>query len=138
MNFLHRKQYLLELFPNKEYKNQSGLIFSCLLSIFYNFLDICKIYLFIGACPNNCNNFKFIKSISKNELLSKIKYKCKNCNEEVFNDNIKTHLESNCKKKIERTKTLGELYKTKKALEKLSPEEMKEIDKNLINHFTGK
>ena len=48
------------------------------------------------------------------------------------------HLESNCKKKIERTKTLGELYKTKKALEKLSSEEMKEIDKNTINHFTGK
>ena len=95
-------------------------------------------YINIGECPNNCDNSKFIKSISKNELLSKIKYKCKNCNEEVFNDSIKTHLESNCKKKIERTKTLGELYKTKKTLEKLSAEEMKEIDKKVINHFTGK
>ena len=95
-------------------------------------------YINLETCPKNCKNCKFFRSITKNELLSKIKYKCKNCNEEVFNDGIKTHLESNCKKKYEKIKTLGELYQTKKSLEILSPEEMKGIDKRKINHFTSK
>ena len=90
------------------------------------------------TCPNKCINCNFYRSISKNEIISKIKYKCKNCNEEVCNDSIKTHLESNCKKDCKRTKTLGELYTNKKTLEKLSKEEMKKIDKAIINHFTSK
>ena len=69
------------------------------------------------TCPNKCINCNFYKSISKNEIISKIKYKCKNC---------------------KRTKTLGELYTNKKTLEKLSKEEMKKIDKAIINHFTSK
>lgn len=88
-------------------------------------------------CPN-CKNNKFSKSILKNELLSKIKYKCKNCKEEVENDNIKAHLESNCEKKEDKEKTLAEEYKTKKALIKLSPKEMAKIDKKTVNHFTSK
>ena len=93
-------------------------------------------YLKDKICPNNCKNAKFVKSITKNEMLSKILYKCKNCSNEVKQSDINAHLESNCKK--ERTKTLSELYQTKKEIIKLSPEEMSKIDKNTINHFTSK
>ncbi len=90
-------------------------------------------------CPNNCKNNKFSKSILKNELLSKIKYKCKNCKEEVEKNNIKAHLELNCQKKDDKKeKTLAQIFQTKKTLTKLSPKEMAKIDKKTINHFTSK
>lgn len=87
-------------------------------------------YLSGKVCPNKCHNNKFSKSISKNELLSKIKYKCKNCKKEVMQSDINSHLESNCQPKtqIERKKTLA----------KLSKDEMREIEKEKINHFTSK
>ena len=91
-----------------------------------------------NACPNNCINFKFVKSINKNELLSKIKYKCKNCSKEVNRNDIKSHLESNCEKTIEKTKTLSEIYQTKKRITKLSPKEMMDVNKSKIKHFTSK
>ena len=84
----------------------------------------------ITSCPNKCNKNKFSKSISKNELLSKIKYKCKNCKEDIFQINIPAHLESNCQPKIKEL--------NKKSLIRLSPIEMKSIDKDNINHFTSK
>ena len=95
-------------------------------------------YLKGKICPNNCKNIKFVKSISKNEMLSKIVYKCKNCSKEVMQNDINEHLQSNCHPLMERTKTLGELYTTKKEIIKLSPEEMSKIDKSTINHFTSK
>ena len=81
-------------------------------------------------CPNNCLNSKFSKSISKNELLSKIKFKCKNCEEDILQSDINVHLESNCHPKVKN--------KRKKTLIKLSKEEMKDINKNDINRFTSK
>ena len=89
-----------------------------------------------NICPYNCQNAKFIRSIQKNELLSKMKYKCKNCGEEVMQSDINTHLNSNCKPKKEQT--LAEIYQNKKKLFKLTPEEMSEVDKNKINRFTSK
>ena len=95
-------------------------------------------YIKNNICPKNCKKIKFSKSISKNELLSKLKYKCKNCQEEVIQSNIKAHLESNCEKKEEKVKTLSETFLQKKALVKLTPKEMRNIDKEKINHFTSK
>jgi len=92
------------------------------------------------SCPNkdNCKSNKFVKSINKNELISKIKYKCKNCSEEVMRCNINSHLESDCEPKLQQSQTLLEQYQTKKRLVKLSSKEMGEIDKSKINHFTSK
>ena len=95
-------------------------------------------YLNKNTCPNKCQNCKYSKSIIKNEMLSKIIYKCKNCSKEVVQSDINMHLESNCQPNLEKTKTLAELYQTKKEITKLSPEEMSQIDKNTINHFTSK
>ena len=93
-----------------------------------------------NKCPKNCVNNKLSKCVSKNEMLSKIKYKCKNCSEEVSQSGIKAHLDSNCKhkKEIERTKSLSEIFQTKKELKKLSKEEMKKYNNNEIKHFTSK
>ena len=95
-------------------------------------------YLKKKICPNKCQNIKFSKSITKNEMLSKITYKCKNCSKEVIQNDIKAHLESNCHPYLEKTKTLAEIYQSKKEIIKLSEEEMSKIDKRKINHFTSK
>ena len=89
-------------------------------------------------CPNNCQNINFKTSILKNELLSGIKYRCKNCSEEVMQKDINAHLKSNCTRKFKRSLSLAEIYQTKRKFTQLSSEEMSEIDKNKINHFTSK
>jgi len=95
-------------------------------------------YSNLKRCPNDNKNTKFTHCIQKNDLLSKLKYRCKNCLKEVAQTDIQSHLKSNCKANthIERQKTLSEMIQTKKELIKLSKKEMenKKIDKTL----TGK
>ena len=95
-------------------------------------------YSQLKICPSQNQDTKFIRCIAKNELLSKIKYRCKNCKKEVIQTDIKAHLESNCKysEEIERVKTLAEEIQTKKELIKLSKEEME--GKNIDNTLTSK
>lgn len=78
-------------------------------------------------CPNEDIEYK--ESKIKNQLLSTLKYKCNNCLEEVIQSDIKAHLESNCEK-IERTKTLGEIFTTKKELIRIPPEIIEKKMKN--------
>ena len=77
----------------------------------------------------SCNEKKieYKENISKNELLSKISYKCKNCFQEVFKSDIDYHLSINCQhKEKEEVKTLKELYETKKELTRIGLEELKQ------------
>ena len=93
-------------------------------------------YSNLKICPKDNAYTEFKHSIFKNELLSKLKYKCKNCKKEVIKDEIKSHLEENCKYvELEREKTLAEIIKTKKELIKLSKEEM--ANKKVDNSFTS-
>ena len=74
-------------------------------------------YSNMKKCPNDNKESEFKHSIMINEMLSKLKYKCKNCKKEVIKDEIKSHLEENCKYvELEREKTLAEIIKTKKEL----------------------
>ena len=95
-------------------------------------------YSNLERCPNDNKNTKFSHCIQKNDLLSKLKYRCKNCLKEVVQTDIQFHLKSNCKTntEMERERTLSEIIQTKKELIKLSKKEMenKKIDKTL----TGK
>ena len=95
-------------------------------------------YSNLKRCPNDSKNTKFSHCIQKNDLLSKLKYRCKNCLKEVVQTDIQSHLKSNCKTntEMERERTLSEIIQTKKELIKLSKKEMenKKIDKTL----TGK
>ena len=93
-------------------------------------------YSNLKKCPKENIETEFKHSIIKSEMLSKLKYKCKNCKKEVIKDEIKSHLEENCKYvELEREKTLAEIIKTKKELIKLSKEEM--ANKNVDNSFTS-
>ena len=93
-------------------------------------------YSNLKKCPKDNIETEFKHSIMKSEMLSKLKYKCKNCKKEVIKDEIKSHLEENCKYvELEREKTLAEIIKTKKELIKISREEME--NKKVNNTFTG-
>ena len=92
----------------------------------------------LKICPNENKQSKFVSSITKKELLSKLKYQCKNCLKEVNQTDIRSHLETNCEhnEKKEKEKTLAEMIQNRKELIKLSKEEMK--DKEIDNDITSK
>jgi len=46
-------------------------------------------------CPNRCANPNYKKSIEKSNTLSKLKFKCEKCGEEILYDNVKKHID-NC------------------------------------------
>ena len=41
-----------------------------------------------NKCPNRCENPNYKKSIEKSNTLSKLKFKCEKCGEEILYDNI--------------------------------------------------
>lgn len=82
------------------------------------------------------NNIEYKENLSKNELLSKLSYKCKNCFQEVYRSDIKYHLSLNCKhKEKEEIKTLNQIYNSKKELKRIGKDELTQRFKNkeLIN-----
>ena len=95
-------------------------------------------YSNLKKCPKDGKESVFIKSISKKDLLSKLKYKCKNCSKIVFQTDINAHLEKNCDndEREEDEKTLSEIIKTKKQLIKLSQKEIK--NKKIDDSLTSK
>lgn len=69
-----------------------------------------------GKCPNGCDS-EFQKVIEKNNLITKIKFKCiKGCGEEILFNDLQKHYSSNCMKKMKRisTEKLLKLPKKKK------------------------
>ena len=94
-------------------------------------------YSNMKKCPNDNKESEFKHSIMINEMLSKLKYKCKNCKKEIFQSDIKAHLEEKCEYiEDEHEKSLSEIIQTKKELIKLSPQEME--NKKVDNIFTSK
>ena len=92
----------------------------------------------LKKCPNDGKESKFVNCISKNDLLSKLKYKCKNCLKVIIQTDIKAHLEENCIhcEKEEKEKTIAETLQTKKQMIKLSSKEME--NKKIDNSFSSK
>ena len=91
----------------------------------------------LKICPKEKKRSTFSLSKNKNELVSKIKYRCKNCLEVVIQKDIKAHLKENCEhnEEIKREKTLAEIINNKKKLIKLNKEEtlFKEISYTLTS-----
>ena len=80
----------------------------------------------LKKCPKDNKKTKFSFFIDRNELLAKLKYKCKNCSEIVAQSDIDKHLKENCNyNEIRREKTLAEIIKSKKELIKLSREDIR-------------
>ena len=92
----------------------------------------------LKICPENKIQTKFSPDVNSNRLISNLKYRCRNCLEIVVQSDIKTHLESNCRKaeRVKKEKTLSEIIQTKKELIKLSLNEVK--NKIVDNTISGK
>ena len=131
--FFSFKDLLICPLCNKIFKNPFMCI-NCQKSYCKECLDN---YSNSNICPNEKIETIFNHCKSKEEMLSKIKYKCRNCKKEITQYNILEHLKENCEyNEIERNKTLAEEIKTKKQLIKLSKKEMK--NKQITNYFTSK
>ena len=91
----------------------------------------------LKICPENKIQTKFSPDVNSNRLISNLKYRCRNCLEIVVQSDIKTHLESNCRKaeRVIKEKTLSEIIQTKKELIKLSLNEVK--NKIVDNTISG-
>ena len=78
----------------------------------------CKNCINDSKCVKECDDAIFNNSISKMELLSKIKYRCNNCYEEVKQMDINSHLQKNCKscKICPKEEKLIDTYTKKKKL----------------------
>ena len=92
----------------------------------------------LKICPEKKIQTKFSPDVNSNRLISNLKYRCRNCLEIVVQSDIKTHLESNCRKaeRVKKEKTLSEIIQTKKELIKLSLNEVK--NKIVDNTISGK
>ena len=44
-------------------------------------------------CPTRCKNPNYQKSVEKNNMLSKLKFKCEKCGEKVIFDYVEKHME---------------------------------------------
>ena len=45
-----------------------------------------------NKCPNRCENPNYKKSIEKNNILSKLKFKCAKCDKEILYDIVEKHV----------------------------------------------
>ena len=52
------------------------------------------------TCPNRCQNTNFDKDISKNEMLSNLKFICHKCDSVINYNDMKNHSLLNCKKNV--------------------------------------
>ena len=51
-------------------------------------------------CPNRCDNPNYQKCIGKNDILSKLLFKCKGCDNPIEYDNVRKHYSTCCPDKI--------------------------------------
>lgn len=78
------------------------------------------------SCPNkNCMENEFVESKDKKVMLSMLKFLCSNCKEEIKYEDVEKHLSSGCKKRENELRLSDSFYK-RKALKKLTPEEIAE------------
>ena len=138
------------IIKNEFYKRVEKLIFCPICQKIYKNPLMCSncMVTYCDKCITNkskckiCGkkNIKYKVNISKKELLSKLSYKCKNCFQEVFQSDINYHLSLNCKhKEKEETKTLNDMFNSKKELRRVGRKELIERfnKKELINVIKG-
>ena len=91
-------------------------------------------------CPNRCEDPNYQNSIEKNNLLSKLKFKCGKCGEEIFYDNVKNHTEtceSNNDFVIINNKDKNACTKSKR-MRRLTRDELYKMNRKKIAHITRK
>ena len=78
-------------------------------------------------CPKNCENPNYQKSIVKNEILSKLKFKCIGCGNEIMYDNCEKHHSSCCPNK---SINFEQNPRKNTKLKKITKEEIKKLSDN--------
>ena len=86
-------------------------------------------------CPYGCNNPSYQRSLGKNDILSKLKFNCTLCGNEILYDNVKKHYDT-CVSNKKKVDTINLVSK----IEKLSNEEMEKLIKkgDTITNITSK
>ncbi len=94
------------------------------------------------SCPNNCVEAKYQNSIGKNEILSKLSFKCNECQKEIKYDEAKSHKDSCSPGKIliEEPTPTPTPTPTGMTLEKISKEQMSVLrdQGKEVTYITGK
>ena len=72
-------------------------------------------------CPNRCDNPNYQRSLEKNNILSKLKFKCEKCGEQIFYENVQKHVD-NCQP----TKNINV---RQRRMKKLKKEDIEKINK---------
>ena len=96
-------------------------------------------------CPSGCDDPIYKDDVTKNSILSKTKYECKNCGDTIFYDEIQSHLNSNCGSQITTNANQQNLNESineeeQKRLIKLQPEEYDRLSNRgeSINYIKSK
>ena len=88
---------------------------------------------------HTCKKAKYVKNLNVIKAMSKLKYLCRNCKNEITKADIENHLKNGCEKNENPSKLLDSLYR-KKLLIKLNKDEIRKLgEKNEnINHISSK
>ena len=88
-------------------------------------------------CPNQCSEPNYQKSIGKNDILSKLKFKCKKCGGEYYYHEIRKHNET-CNSSISSNSNNDDI--NNKRLKNISISEVDKLKKNgaEITYITSK
>ena len=88
---------------------------------------------------HKCENPSYIKNLNAISMLGKIKYLCKNCKNEIKQEDIEEHLNEGCIKHENPKKLIDTMFK-KNCLQKLDRTQIKflSVDNTKINHISGK
>ena len=95
-------------------------------------------------CKNGCENPNYQRSIGKNDILSKIKIKCKGCGNPIEYENVDKHYNTCCPDKLKEDDNKIEIEEVNNTpyskFEKITKEEIDKLKKegNEIAYITGK
>ena len=73
-------------------------------------------------CPNRCESPNYQRNLEKNNILSKLKFKCENCGEQIFYEKVEKHI-NECK--------TNDINVRKKRMKKLNMEEITNLRKKV-------
>ena len=88
---------------------------------------------------HKCKRAKYIKNQNIIKTMGKLKYLCKNCKNEIKQEDIENHLKDGCERNVNPSKLMDCIFR-KKLLTKLNKEELKKLkdEKKKIHHITSK
>ena len=99
-------------------------------------------------CPKGCESPNYQKSIGKNDILSKLNFKCVGCGKEIPYDQAESHHNSCCPDKtslnmdkpVKEAKQISKVTPKESKMKKISPEESAKLVKKgqEMVYITGK